>query len=187
MSHRSTIKRDTRRRLYFPLLLDSVRYLPASVVHWYQLRIPCIGIFITTGNLVSTDESVSTDDTEVIDFRTKINGRYLLFPSYENSATGALINDVIIVCGGQLTNSKVMSNMCHSVPYVHNSHNKWSLLTNKTKGRKEADSIVRGENLWITGSGGTVTKLVGYGFSRLSSSRVWFGSVRSFKKLGRLS
>ena len=45
LSHRSTIKRDTRRRLYFPLLLDSVRleyrsfgiryiwYLPASVVH----------------------------------------------------------------------------------------------------------------------------------------------------------
>ena len=36
-------------------------------------------------------------------------------------------------------------------------------------------------------SGGTVTKLVSYGFSRLSSSRVQFGLVRSFKKSGRLS
>ena len=106
---------------------------------------------VTTG----LSNGKKTDSTELIIFdrkHCKHEHKIDSYPLQLESATGSLVNDSIIICGGMNFAKLVfvdVSNECYLLG--PNTNFTFTFLTNMTKQRYLASSTVIGSQLWITG------------------------------------
>ena len=102
---------------------------------------------VTTGN----SDGLLTNSTELIMFdrkHCKNEPKIDPFPMRFDYATGSLVNDSIIICGGADKWNKI-HNECYSLSLKTNFA--FTFLNNMTKKRYTASSTVIGSRLWITG------------------------------------
>ena len=69
------------------------------------------------------------------------------YPLDFGDASGALVNNEIIVCGGFDDRSKTKTALC----YKFDQHHKWKLISQMSTSRYKSASIAISNGLWITG------------------------------------
>ena len=112
---------------------------------------------VTTGRNRDLFETKS----EIVDLTVKgdnMCNNWPNFPISVNGATGGLIGDTVIVCGGYISHSSVSHfDECYSL-----TSEKATLVTHMSVGRAYAASVVVNDNkLWVTGGfGGASTEYV---------------------------
>ena len=104
-------------------------------------------ILITTGNhyVGGILEDQESRKTEVISLEKKCNKEIAPFPFAISQATGGLVNEKPIICGGE---DLYRRNQCYRL-----QNNVWSFLGNMTISRSSSSAVVLPESneLFITG------------------------------------
>ena len=94
--------------------------------------------------MVASGTSLVTEVIDIID-ETKVCNNLGEFPVLVSWATGGLVDEKPIVCGGQ--DATTFKQECYSF-----EDSAWKLLTSLTEPRSQAGStVLNGDHLWITG------------------------------------